>query len=62
MKAKKTFSRRGQLFREGEAIPEGVLPESAIPLLIAEGWIEAEIKVEAIPEAPKKATRERRKK
>ena len=69
MIVKRTFSRHGQLFREGTSIPEGMLPESVIPLLIAEGWIgeaesieetQAEVKHEE-PVQPKKAAKRRKK-
>ena len=46
MKAKRTFSRHGRLFREGEKIPQGTFPEHVVPLLISEGWIEDEAATE----------------
>lgn len=48
MKAKRTFSRRGLVFREGETIPAGVIPEKVMPLLIAEGWVEDEAPVPVV--------------
>jgi hypothetical protein len=37
MKALKTFSMRGMLFKKGEEVRD--LPVKNVPLLIAEGWI-----------------------
>ncbi|HPS41367.1 MAG TPA: hypothetical protein PK040_02100 [Anaerolineaceae bacterium] len=43
MKAKRTFSRRGMVFREGEHIPETLYSPEVMGMLEAEGWIEREL-------------------
>lgn len=49
MKALRTFSMRGLLFKKGEDVIG--IPEKNVPLLIAEGWI-AEDKVEPVKVEP----------
>lgn len=62
MKALRTFSINGKLFRQGDEIPAGMFPARQEKMLAIEGWLEPDIEVPTKPEIEKPAKKAKEKK